>query len=246
MDFRLYAQVLRRHKVLVIGGIVLALLLAELSVVKIGTNGSIKYRHSQLWSSTTRLAVGPVYVLPNVPDPALRAQKYALYATGDEVQRRMLLDGPINGKIVANAETDSNGNTQPFVDVTAIATSAHTSFVLANRAAKALQDFINEGQLAVAPALRVPVHADRRDSPVVFRPRSKTLPILIFLAVSCAFIALAFILENARERDLEMDEPGPDGRGHNGDRIEARPLSVESDGRPVGVEAKAAGRRRSA
>ena len=44
----------------------------------------------------------------------------------------------------------------------------------------------------------------------VFRARSKTLPIVVFLAVMFATVSLAFMLENARPRLRELDsaEPG--------------------------------------
>jgi hypothetical protein len=235
LDFRLYAHVIYRHKVLVICGLVLALLLAELSVVSISTNGTIRYRHSQLWASTTRMLVGHVYVNPNVPDPSLRASRYAYLATTDPVRKLMLEDGPLNGKVIANPVIDSTSTPQPYVDITGIATSAAGAYTLANRAARALQTYINQSQLAIAQSDRVPVRPIQRNDPVVFQPRSKTLPILIFVAVAFAFVGLAFLLENVKRRGQGIpDEPD---REDSGEHIEAR---------PVGVESQAASRRRSA
>ena len=48
MDFRLYARVLWRFKIIVVTGFVLALVLAMLSVVRKSTHG-LTYRDSQFW-----------------------------------------------------------------------------------------------------------------------------------------------------------------------------------------------------
>ena len=41
----------------------------------------------------------------------------------------------------------------------------------------------------------------------VFSPRSKTMPIVVFLAVMLATFGLAFLLENVRPRKQEVGEP---------------------------------------
>ena len=46
MDFRLYARVLWRFRVIVAGGLVLAVLLAALSIVRVSSHG-ISYRRSE-------------------------------------------------------------------------------------------------------------------------------------------------------------------------------------------------------
>ena len=205
MDFRLYAQVLRRFKGLVICGFLVALVLAELSVVHVSPNGSIRYRQTELWSSTTRLSLGNQFespIPPGTPDPSALASQYAIYATSDPVRRLILRGGPLNGKIDATALVDSTGATQPFVDVSGISKSPTAAFALSGRAAGALQTYIRRNH-------GVPLQSILRDRPVVFKPRSKTMPILIFLAVMFATIGLAFILENARPRLRERD---PDAR----------------------------------
>src|SRR6478672_2060614 len=56
MDLRLYFSVIWRFKFLVVTGVVLALALAILSVVRVTSNGFV-YRQAELWSGTTRLGV---------------------------------------------------------------------------------------------------------------------------------------------------------------------------------------------
>jgi hypothetical protein len=225
VDFRLYAQVLRRHWVLVVCGFFIALGLAELSVVHVGTNGTIRYRQTELWSSTTRLSLGNQFespIPPGTPDPSILASQYAIFATSDPVRRLMLRDGPILGKVDANALVDSSGATQPFVDVIGTSKSSTAAYALSGRAARALQKYIrlNHG---------VPLRTILRDRAVVSRPRSKTMPILIFLAVMFAFVGLAFIFDNVRPRRSERD-----------DRLSEAP-AVEPQA--AGVEAQSAQRR---
>ena len=46
-----------------------------------------------------------------------------------------------------------------------------------------------------------------RPSPAtVVQPRSKTMPIVIFLAVMFAFVGLAFLLENSKTRGAEQED----------------------------------------
>ena len=56
MDFGLYVRVLWRFRLLVVLGLILALSLAMLSFVRVGTDG-VTYRQTELWASTTRLLV---------------------------------------------------------------------------------------------------------------------------------------------------------------------------------------------
>ena len=56
MDLKLFVSVLWRFRLLVAMGILLAVSLAMLSMVRVGTDG-IAYRQTELWSSTTRLGV---------------------------------------------------------------------------------------------------------------------------------------------------------------------------------------------
>jgi hypothetical protein len=220
VDFRLYAQVLWRHKLLVVVGLVVAIALAELSVVSVSPSGTVKYRHAQLWSSTTRLAVG-ANLLGVTPPPPIDlgqvASQYAIWAESDPVRRIILGGGQIKGEIQANPLTNSGGQYQPFVDITGISTSRAASFALADRAARALQSYIQMEWEAdkVPPSNRVSLKQIQRDPPVVFKSRSKTMPVLIFLVVMFAFVALAFLLENLSSRHQDDEStghksPGPD------------------------------------
>ena len=171
MDFRLYARVLWRFRLLVVVGLLLAIALAMLSVVRVSPDG-LKYRQTELWSSTTRLGVTQKgfpwgRLLAQDPslgprggratrDPARRpepAQQSGrpLRRARDERPRAQLMrrDGPIGGKSSRRRSSSQDGRYQlPLIDVTAIATSPRGAMRLAARSANALRDVPDEQQRA--------------------------------------------------------------------------------------------------
>ena len=132
MDFQLYARVLWRFKLLFVLGLLLAVALATLSVVRVSGDG-LTYRQNELWSSTTRLGVtqkgfptGRLLAQDPSLDPQKQAQRlgipiadpnrlnsltllYAELATSDPVLRQMRRDGPIRGQILATPVVVQDG-----------------------------------------------------------------------------------------------------------------------------------------
>lgn len=239
MDIGLYTRVLWRFKWIVLTGVVVGLALGGLSVVRV-TDDGVRYRQSELWSSVTRLGVtqqgfpwgrllaqdatpGEQALPSGIPiaDPNrlnTLAVLYAELATSDPVRRQMLKDGPLNGKILASpVVVGENRVMLPFIDVLAISTSRRGAVSLAQRAADAVGVFIRDQQRAnkVPQADRVVVQQIVRPKPPkIYQPRSKTMPVVVFLAVIFAAVALAFLLENARPRAREVGEPAePEFRG---------------------------------
>jgi len=230
VDFKLYSRVLWRFRLLVLLGLVLAMALAVLSLVRVGTDGAT-YRATELWSSTTRLLVtqtgfpeGRLYaqqppdaVHPSVPvaDPGRfnnLAILYAELATSDPVRALMRRDGPMRGKIIATPlVAGGEFKTQlPMIDLTAIGTSPASAIALAQRGADALTTYIEDEQRAS----NVPVgdravlqQVVRPTRALIFQPRSKTMPIVVFLAVMFVTIGLAFLLENLRPRNRDAGGP---------------------------------------
>ena len=134
---------------------------------------------------------------------------YAELATSDPVRRLMLRGGPIVGKTSATAlRDDASGVLLPLIDLTAISTSPSAAVRLADRNADALDAYVESQQ----KANNVPV-SDRvvvrtivvPRQPQVFEPRSKTMAIVVFLAVLAATVAVAFTLENLRPRVRTAD-----------------------------------------
>lgn len=225
MDLQLYARVLWRFKLLFVLGLILATALATLSLVRVSRDG-LTYRQKELWSSSTRLLVtqqgfpwGRLLAQDPSLDPAAEAGRlgipladpnrlnnltilYAELATSDPVLGQMRRDGPIRGKIIATPVVVQDGRyTLPLIDLVAITTSPRAAMNLAARSANAFQSFLTTQQQAnkVPSGDRVVVQQVMRPRAAkIFQARSKTLPIVIFLAVMFATVGLAFLLENAR------------------------------------------------
>jgi hypothetical protein len=129
---------------------------------------------------------------------------YAEFATSDPVRRLMLRDGPIHGRIAATAvRDDASGVLLPLIDLVAISTSPGEAANLARRSAGALDMYVARQQTAnnVPTSDRVVVHTiEEPRVPQVYQPRSKTMAIVVFLAVLLATVGLAFLLENLRPR----------------------------------------------
>jgi hypothetical protein len=234
MDFRLYARVLWRFKVVVGAGLLLALTLAVFSMVRVSSKG-LTYRQTQLWSATTRVGVtqhgfpeGRLFAVPDgvttaeqqarslgipVADPnrfTTLAVYYAEYATSDVVRNLMLRDGPVTGQILATTVVVGDSRTiLPLIDLTGVATSAEGAIQLSKRTSDALATYVRYQQRVNNVPESDRVILQKVVSPkkaAVYQPRSKTMPIVIFLAVMFATVGLAFLLENLRPRVRRMGE----------------------------------------
>jgi hypothetical protein len=217
MDLRLFARVLWRFRLLVVTGLILAVALAALTVVKVGAKG-LTYRDSRLWSaemqsSTTQGEPGsPIEPKAPIVDPvrfATLALYYANALTTDAVHRLATHNDGITGKLIATARRDDqSGTLLPYIDVTSISTSAQGAMTYAERSADALNTYILAQQRANdVPAsdralVETVVHPRGAN---VYRPRPKTMPLVVFFAVMFATIGLAFVLENTRPRMREED-----------------------------------------
>jgi hypothetical protein len=232
VDLQLYARVLWRFRVLVAAGLTLALALAALSVVRIGPHG-VTYRDSRLWSANMKLEVTqrgcpecrlyaelpsgadglPTPVAPGqaVADPArlaTLARYYAQLITSDPVRMRAERNG-LTGSIIATPIRDEqSGVILPYIDILSIATSARGAVDYANSSVRALSEYLLAEQRAnnVPAADRVIIEPIvRSQGAEVYRPRPKTMPIVVFLVVMFATVGLAFVLENARPRSRRLD-----------------------------------------
>ena len=225
MDFRLYARVLWRFRLLVACGFLLATVLATLSIVRISADG-LTYRQTELFASTARVGVtqngfpwGRLFAqeptennqpqdfgIP-VGDPNRLnnlAVLYAELAMSDPVRQLVRKQGPTRGEIIATPLVRGDNRIMlPLIDLTAISDTQRGAMALASSTAKALETYVREEQAAneVPPADRVVIDAiERPKGAVVYQPRSKTMPIVVFLAVMLATSGLAFLLENVRPR----------------------------------------------
>lgn len=221
MDLRLYSRVIWRFRYLVGGGLVLGLLLAFLSFVKVGSGG-LEYRDGEQWVSYTTLFVTqPGFpagraVIPGVdnePSDPRQATRFAdpsrfsalalLYAqliNSDSVSAIMRRDGPIDGTIEAAPITTPRGDEAlPLVQIAATSTSGPAAEVLAARVSAAFATYLRERQERTGIRAK-----DRAEVVNIKRPvtanllsgRSLTRPIVILLATLIVVLGLAFVLEN--------------------------------------------------
>jgi hypothetical protein len=205
-------------------GLCLAFALALLTMFRVGLDG-VGYRQSEEWSSTSRLGVtqqgfpwgrllaqdassltpaeakrlGIPFADPNrFKDLAFL---YAELATSDPVRQVMLRSGPIDGEVAAEPVIAENGITLPLIDVTATATSAAEAIAIAQRAANALDRYVEQQQRSnrVPASDRVVLlKVLRAEEATITKPRPKTIPVVVFLFVAGGTIGLAFLLENFR------------------------------------------------
>jgi hypothetical protein len=96
-----------------------------------------------------------------------------------------------------------SGSTLPVIALSGQAPSARDSVAAAAAGMRAFIAYVARQQQAAAipKAQRIDIHVLKRSTvPVVIEPRSKTLPIIVFLSVLIAVVGLAFVLENLRPR----------------------------------------------
>jgi capsular polysaccharide biosynthesis protein len=119
----------------------------------------------------------------------------------------MLRSGPIDGEVVAEPVIAENGITLPLIDVTATAGSEEAAIALAQRAANALDRYVEQQQLSnkVPASDRVVLQKVlRAEEAELTKPRPKTIPVVVFLVVMAGAIGLAFLLENLRPSPVQL------------------------------------------
>jgi hypothetical protein len=177
MDLQLYQRVIWRFRLLVVAGLVLAMSLTLLSIVRLDFSGdgpTVVYRDGELWSSHSTLLItqtgfpqgrvvfdevipvgegeNTTYV-PRFADANHYAQLavlYSRYAMSDEVSGMLRRQRPrIRGLVLANPLiNETSGSAIPMIDLSGNAASPEEATLLARRATRALQHFILREQEA--------------------------------------------------------------------------------------------------
>jgi hypothetical protein len=197
-----------------------AIILSVLSYAtpSIGSSGvSLEPRKSEVWESSATLMLTD----PQVPGketghpvPDLRFSSlspvYARLASGDAVNALIRArGGRPPGRFFAYAVVDET--TLPLITTVGQASTPAAAVKTVTRGSRAFIDFVNQQQKSVRKDERLALAPLSAASvPTLVDARKKTLPVFVFLAVMCAFVALAFILENARSgrtARLEVTEP---------------------------------------
>jgi capsular polysaccharide biosynthesis protein len=230
MDLRLMARVLGRFKVLVLVGFALAASLAFLAYAapSFGGGFKLKYRSTESWSSYMQLLVtqrgftwGSTLAHSN-ENSDVEAERtaegrlvtlatiYSKLAVADEVKAIVKSRTPIRGLWDASPVQAARDSDEylPIITISAYAPTAQKSRDLANIVGSSLKDYIERQQAAAQPPIqahdRVQLHVLARGGHTVLAsPRSKTLPVVIFVTLMGAVIFLAFVLENIRPRRVD-------------------------------------------
>lgn len=239
MDLVLYGRVLWRFRLVVALGLSLGLVLAVLSYYSVSFGGgkpTFKPRKAEVYQSqgTTLLTLGEDVNSPIVPSSAYGtligySPYFARLANSDEVKRLMAkmnrrpLDGTAN--TVPAADT-SYGNVTGIPGLTTFGTASTPGEAqrITSLAIRAFSSYFARQQnlAGVKPGQRVNLRLVSAPTPaVLIVPRKKTLPIVVFLAMAFATIALAFVLENARPGIRVMSADEPDGVAITGVRRSA-------------------------
>jgi hypothetical protein len=229
MDLQLILRVLWRFRLLVGVGIVLAVVLATLSYIKLPTDGKIEYRQAESWESLSQIFVTSSgfpwgstgnapdvevppeqqKIDPNELDPIHLTGLAALYtrlATSDQVIKLIEQDGPLNGTLAAypvSSDDAGDGDPLPMVTFAATAETPVAAQTLAQRHVDAFVNFIESEQRRAGIPRKERVVVDIARHPqaaTLMVGRKKTRPMVVFVAVMIAVIGLAFALENIRPR----------------------------------------------
>ena len=189
---------------------------------------TVTYRSKEEWVSYSRLFVtesgfkwGSSLVQPNLKGGdqanALGAQRaaedrlstvaviYANLITSDPVMSIIRRGGPVHGLLQAAALPVQQGSDQllPIIQIAGFASTAHSSAEITKRATSALRQYVEDQQHVngVPDNQRLSLElVNKAGDSKLFTPRKKTLPIVVFLTVMMATIALTFVLENLNPR----------------------------------------------
>jgi hypothetical protein len=213
MDLRLFWGVCRRYKRLAIGGSLAAIVLGVLAYGTPGFSGgmpTLVARGQSTYQSAAQLLItrgagtystidsqtissgAPGYLSSLSPI-------YAGLANGSAVQdavRASHIPGTVTG---AEGIDQLTGDYTPFIDMTATAPTRSDAAALIRLGISALQRYVGaqESASGVPQSERVQLEVVKSGLPPVLASRPKpTIPILVFLAVLAATIALMFSLEN--------------------------------------------------
>lgn len=219
MDLPLFANVLKRHPIVVTVGLLLAVVLAAFSFLRITPHG-VAYRQQQQWVSYSTFLVtqqgfpwGSLSTQSptRVPyaDPgrlAGLAVMYSQMASSDPVINLIKRDGPLNGTIESAAVTTSKSSTAeplPYVRIAALSPTPPEALDLSKRATRALETYFDSQQskAGIRDKDRILLQLTNAPSePVIFKKRSKALPIVVFLAMLFATVLAASLVDNAKRR----------------------------------------------
>jgi hypothetical protein len=236
VDLRAFIVTLRRHKWAALIGLAVAIGLAFYSYVRVDPFGdpALTYRKSVIWGSNEVLQISqPGFYEGRVTADSTRrdallelAPLYARLANSDQVRARMRRSGPILGGVSVDPviQDAGNGIPLPLIEITAYTRSAQLAPKRAAHQARAFIGYLQAQQIAngIPEQRRVTVSVIKEASkPFIAVPRKKTLPVIVFLSMLIATVALVLVLENMSNR-RNVRQAGDD-EAHDGDLAVAQP-----------------------
>ncbi len=208
-------------------GVLASLALAVLSFVRVSPTG-IGYRSSERWVNEATLVVtqagfnegrsgGGAAVDTTLQRFSTLVNVYAALVESDQVVNLLVRRGLVEREDVSNGEipvvatpvVSDNGASTPLMTITGSASSAAKATALTVGATKAFIDTLERRQRAagIPTSQRTLVQPVRRfGEPTLVEPRSKSLPIIVFLAGLSATFAAAIIRDGGLRRQPRPEE----------------------------------------
>jgi capsular polysaccharide biosynthesis protein len=219
MDLRLFVAVVKRYKMLVGIGLILAVVLAGYTY-KTGTK-PVYEAQSELLISQSNDPYGRAGQ-NSTPDTGYLSQLsgiYAALANGDSIAAVVRRDSGVVGTIQAAELIDANtGDYQPLFTITSSASTPTGAVKLATTATRVLQSYVAQQQSAayVTPTERVVLQIVKDGTQPLEAGGGKiTVPMLLFVGILGAVLTLAFTLENLNPKSA-VALRGNDGTGDRG------------------------------
>jgi hypothetical protein len=234
MDITLNTDAIRRHRTIVVVGVVLTLLLVVLSYVRVSPSG-VSYRSPEVWSNQATLVLtqegapelrsvlptGPQGFSSSLADTGRFAgliDVYTTLATGDAVIDKLKRRGLLNPEdlkdgdlpISAAAVTSTVNAATPMMTVAAKSVTGPKATELTLAATKAFLDVVHARQLAAGIPVKDRIQlrvVKSSETPTLVDPRSKALPILVLLGGLIATFAVAFTRDNAARSARAVELP---------------------------------------
>lgn len=229
-------RVFWRFKYLMILGLLLACGLAFISAARVNTTTwTVSYRAKQQWASYAKVFVtqrgfpwGAVNT-PTTTDPTRFTSLALIYANlinGDAVTSRVNAQGKLPGTVEAAALLTSPGSSDalPIISIAGLSDTRTHSLALTGRATRALIGYVNALQQENGIPKDNRVWLQEIQSPgesKLVAGRSKTVPVMVFLAVLIAIVAMVLVLENVRPRVRVVEQSSDTDNGLARPRLSA-------------------------
>lgn len=233
MDLTLFFRVVWRYRLLVAAGLLIAVLAAFMTLVRVDPGGSppLSLRGEELWGSTTTVFVTqPGFPWGRLPEQAAEgapaqtpenagrlaglATVYSKLADSDPIRDLMLKSLPEDGwevKAVPLLDDSGISSPLPLLEIAGIAPTPSSAETTAAAATRALQTYVNDRQVENNIPTSDRVVLQRIKGPEeaeVLAGRSFSVPIVAFLVITMITLALPFLLDNIRRSQDEFRRGG--------------------------------------